>query len=181
MTRVLFVDDEPAVLDALRRQLRSLRREWEMTFATEASEALELMDAEPVDVLVTDIRMPVMDGVELLQVVRSQHPGTARFVLSGHTGHEAGLRLTGLAHQFLSKPCDIDELLGGVRRALALRECVGSADVITAVSKINRLPSVPSLYSEIVSLVVSDDASLSEIAPTPTWITCPRAEEHRSS
>ena len=80
MNRILFVDDEPNVLQALKRMLYSLRSEWEMTFVASAAEALQRMDETPFDVLVTDVRMPRINGIELLQQVIVRHPTIIRMV-----------------------------------------------------------------------------------------------------
>ena len=88
MKRVLFVDDEQRVLDGLARMLRPLRHEWEMSFASGAAEGLAELEARPFDVVVSDMRMPGMDGVELLTQVKEQHPGLVRIVLSGQTDRE---------------------------------------------------------------------------------------------
>lgn len=107
---VLFVDDEPNVLDGLRRVLRPLRGEWDVWFAPGGPEALELLAARPTDVLVTDLRMPGMAGDELLAAARRLYPHTARFVLTGECKRESIQRLAGLAHRVLTKPCDPEEL-----------------------------------------------------------------------
>ena len=163
MTRVVFVDDERAVVDALRRQLRPMRDEWEMEFATDAAEAVAKLSEAPTDALVTDIRMPGLDGVELLRIARRDFPQTARFVLSGHTSQSSSLQLTGLAHQFLVKPCEPDELRAVVNRALELRRKVSSPSLVRLVSGLDRLPAVPSLYSQVVSLVTDPDTSLQDV------------------
>ena len=67
MNRILFVDDEPNVLSGLRRMLYSLRNEWDMKFVSSGAEALQCLSEAPFDVLVTDVRMPEMNGIELLQ------------------------------------------------------------------------------------------------------------------
>ena len=82
---VMFVDDERLVLDALRRQFRSHRAEWDMQFIDSGAEAIELLQKSPVDVVVTDMRMPQMNGVQLLKQVREMSPKTVRFMLSGQT------------------------------------------------------------------------------------------------
>ena len=74
MNRILFVDDEPRVLEGLRRMLHSLRNDWEMKFVTSGAEAMQCLAETQFDVLVTDVRMPEMTGVELLQEVIKQHP-----------------------------------------------------------------------------------------------------------
>ena len=64
--RVLFVDDEPRVLDGLRRMLRTKRDQWQMRFVASGAEALAALAGEPADVLITDMRMPEMDGAARL-------------------------------------------------------------------------------------------------------------------
>jgi YesN/AraC family two-component response regulator len=81
MLDVLFVDDEERVLDALRDALRAQRRGWRMRFAPGAPEALRLLAQHPADVIVTDLRMPGMNGADLLAAIAEQHPQTIGIVL----------------------------------------------------------------------------------------------------
>ncbi len=118
--RVLFVDDDPNVLESLRHLLRRRQREWEMEFVLSGAEALAMMASQPFDAIVTDMQMPEMDGVELLERVKRQHPGTARVVLSGHAGRTAVLRSLSLAHRFLSKPCAARTIVSVVDATLQL-------------------------------------------------------------
>src|ERR1017187_3607368 len=106
MQNLLFVDDEPRVLQGLQRQLRVMRDQWQMDFVESGPKALEFLATTPVDVLVTDMIMPGMDGAQLLTEVMKRHPDTVRLVLSGHADREAVLRLVGPVHQYLSKPCN---------------------------------------------------------------------------
>ncbi len=76
--RILFVDDEPQVLQGLRRMLHGQTREWELHFAASGAEALELMAAMSMVVIVSDMRMSGMDGVHLLGEVKRLYPETAR-------------------------------------------------------------------------------------------------------
>jgi len=103
MKRILFVDDDPNVLQGLQRMLYPMRREWEMAFAQSGAEALQLLEANHFDVVVTDLRMPQMDGVQFLTEVRRRHPDTVRITLSGEVGQTMALRSVGPAHQCLSK------------------------------------------------------------------------------
>jgi putative nucleotidyltransferase with HDIG domain len=161
--RVLFVDDEPNVLDGLRRTLRPLRREWDMRFAGGGPEALAVMAAESVDVLVTDMRMPGMDGDELLARVRCQHPLVVRMVLTGQCTREAMLRLVPLAHGVFTKPCDLDELTAAVRRACAVRDLLRSPPLLTLVGRLGSLPTPPVLYTRILSELGRLDGSIAEV------------------
>jgi DNA-binding NtrC family response regulator len=120
MNRILFVDDEPAILDAIRRSLRSHRARWQMEFAPSAACALDVLAADTVDVIVTDFRMPEMDGGQLLTVVRERWPHTARLILSGYSGLQELLTTGGLAHEYLNKPCSSEDLEDAIERALSL-------------------------------------------------------------
>jgi len=158
--RILFVDDEPRVLQALQRMLRTMRHEWDMAFATSGREALDILSKTPFDVLVSDMRMPEMDGAQLLDEVAKHYPGTVRIVLSGHSAQEMVLRSVKHAHQYLSKPCDAETLKATVGRATALCNFLNDNGLREAISRLDSLPSLPSLYLELVEHLQSPDASV---------------------
>ena len=106
--RILFVDDEPLVLQGLQRMLRSMRDEWEMEFAEGGAKALERLAQAAFDVVVSDMLMPGMNGAALLAEVMQRHPHTVRIILSGHADKDLILKCVGSTHQYLSKPCDPD-------------------------------------------------------------------------
>jgi DNA-binding NtrC family response regulator len=120
LTRILFVDDEQRVLDGLRRMLRTMRAEWEMEFACDGLSALETLDKQAFDVIVTDMRMPEMDGSVLLSEVLAKHPALLRVALSGQSDMESKVCASGLVHSYLSKPCPMAELTGTVKGLLHL-------------------------------------------------------------
>ncbi len=122
MKRILFVDDEVSILDGLKRMLRPMRTEWEMSFAPGGEPALALLASSPFDVIVTDMRMPGMDGASLLEAVREKYPNVLRIILSGYTELQASIRAVPVAHQFLLKPCDPEMLRAGISRATSLGE-----------------------------------------------------------
>ena len=116
MVRILFVDDEQRVLDGLRRTLRAMRTEWEVAFAGSGAAALQAMSGERFDVIVTDMRMPEMDGCTLLKQVSDGYPAVKRVALSGQSDLERQVCRSGLVHSFLAKPCTLTELTETVRR-----------------------------------------------------------------
>ncbi|MGQ0552380.1 MAG: response regulator [Planctomycetota bacterium] len=124
MTRLLFVDDEQRVLAGLRRQLHGQRTAWEMEFAPGGEAALRLLASLPVDVLVTDMRMPVIDGGQLLAQVARAYPRTGRIVLSGQTDDERLGRQPANAQCFVDKPCPADLLESEIRRCLSVRAAI---------------------------------------------------------
>ncbi len=162
--RVLFVDDEVDVLDALRDALRRYRRVWRMRFATGGVPALVALEAEPADVIVSDIQMPGMDGAELLARVQESYPATIRIVLSGYANTAVITRAATVAHRILAKPCDVDELALVIERSCALHELTEHAEQLRAAAGATTLPSCPGLYAEITGLLAKPGSGPEDIA-----------------
>jgi putative nucleotidyltransferase with HDIG domain len=161
--RILFVDDEPKVLDGLRRMLSPMRKEWDMVFAPGAREALEMLVIEPFDVIVTDMRMPGMDGADLLDEVVKLYPEIVRLVLSGQWDQEMSIRSAKTAHQYLTKPCSAEMLKATLDRMFALRRLLTGRSLKRLVSGMTTLPSLPLIYSKLIETLESPDASISRI------------------
>ena len=159
-TRILFVDDEPLILQGLERSLRPLRKEWQAVYATGGEEALALLEGEPFDVIVTDMRMPGMDGAALLEQVTRRYPDIVRMVLSGQSDLESVIKSAGVTHQYLSKPCSIEALREAVNRAVSLRQLLANASVKQVVLRMRSIPSVPPLYVELTNCLKSKGGSL---------------------
>lgn len=162
--RILFVDDEQSILDGLRNRLRRQRERWDMHFALGGKEALEQLAIQPFDIIVTDMRMPGMDGASLLKEVQRLHPDIVRIVLSGHAEFEAALRAVPVAHQFLAKPCDPGVLENVVERACQLQKLVNDAAVRAIVGKVNGLPAMPQLYSKLRKMLADERCNMTDIA-----------------
>jgi HD-like signal output (HDOD) protein/ActR/RegA family two-component response regulator len=163
VTRVLFVDDEPNVLQGLRRMLRGKARDWSLDFANGGSEALAMMGNSPSDIVVSDMRMPGMDGPELLSRIRNGWPAAVRMVLSGHSDQEAMVRSVGVAHQYLTKPCEAATLVGAIEKAISLRQFVRHPDLLTRVTAIGSLPVLPETYRRIGDALQQPQVSLREV------------------
>ncbi len=168
MIRTLFVDDEPALLEGLENRLRRLRRRWSMSFVLGAKNALEVLDREPIDVVVSDMCMPGMDGAQFLARVRDTYPHTVRIILSGQTSHEKVLHALPVAHRFLSKPCDAAELERAVEGARALHSLLHDDRVRGVIGGVGELPSLPELYVELTEVVGRTDATASDVASVVT-------------
>jgi len=161
--RVLFVDDEPRILDGLKRMLRHMRDEWEMSFVESGEAALKVLESARFDVVVSDMRMPGMDGAELLTRVMERYPQIVRIVLSGHADKEMILKTVRPAHQYLSKPCDPEKLRSTVARASALRGLLADELLKQLVSQMSTLPSAPSLYNEVMNELRSGEGSVQRV------------------
>ena len=116
---LLLVDDEPNILKMLKKLIARARPEWTVETAESAEAALVVLEHTTFDVIVSDMRMPGMDGAELLARVFAATPGTVRIILSGHAEREARDRALSVAHEFLSKPCTRDDVIGCIERVLS--------------------------------------------------------------
>jgi HD-like signal output (HDOD) protein/CheY-like chemotaxis protein len=164
MKRVLFVDDEPQVLESLRDALRPWRRELAMAFAPDGESALEQLALEPFDAVVSDMRMPGMDGATLLSHVQQLRPATVRIVLSGYAEIEPVARAATVAHRFLSKPCEVEELVRVIQRTCDINVLVEQDELLRNATGTGRLPSVPRLYMQLTELMSDPDASVADAA-----------------
>jgi HD-like signal output (HDOD) protein len=163
LKRVLFVDDEPNLLMGLQRSLRPMRAEWEMEFVASGEEALQAMAGRQFDMVVTDMRMPGMTGAELLEKIQQESPQTIRIILSGQSDRESIVRSSASAHQFLSKPCDPEQLKSLLTRTIALTNLLQNASLKKLVSQLKCVPSLPSIYHDITRELRSESPSPSRI------------------
>ena len=162
--RLLFVDDEPNVLAGLRRLLFRYDDQWDMRFCTSGQEALQVLEEEQVDVLVTDMRMPGIDGAHLLQAAHDRFPGVARVVLSGHTEVEAALRALPVAHQFLTKPCPAEQLRGALERAATLKSIIADPALRELIGGLTGLPAQPKVFFELNRVLCEPRSSAKDLA-----------------
>lgn len=161
---VLFVDDESQVLSGLRRMLYGKHPDWVLDFAESGAEALKKMAAHPVDVVVTDMRMPQMDGATLLDEVRRRYPKTVRIILSGYSGQEAIYRTIGPAHQYFAKPCNGETLVHAIARALALRKLIHSDRLLRLTGRAKTVPALPKTLTRLLEEIQSPSASAAGVA-----------------
>jgi HD-like signal output (HDOD) protein len=162
--QVIFVDDEPHLLAGLRRMLHAEREHWDMTFVSSGAEALELFDRQPVDAIVSDMRMPGMDGAQLLAHVQRNFPSTARIILSGQADRTSVIVAIRSAQQFLAKPCDAPTLTGAVTRALEVRRMLANPALRELIGGVISLPTLPTVYHELVTAMDSPEIDLSAVA-----------------
>jgi len=159
---VVFVDDEPAVLNGIERMLFSQRVPWDVYCIPDPEEALELIARMPVDVVVADLKMPRIDGAELLGRVRQMHPDAIRIVLSAANEPDLLRRAFHVAHGFLPKPCAAQELVAQVERGYQLRRMLADEDLRRIANDVGTLPSAPGCYLDLTRLL--DDPSVEAAA-----------------
>jgi HD-like signal output (HDOD) protein len=140
-----------------------MHREWDMYFVDCGEAALQLLATQPFDVIVSDMLMPRMNGAELLTRVMTLYPTTVRLILSGYADKDLILKCVGSTHQYLSKPCDAESLKATIQRASNLEDALQSDRLKKLVCQMSRLPSIPSLYLEVMEKASRPDILLEEV------------------
>lgn len=161
--QILFVDDEVMILRGYQRALQVYVGEWDIFFASSGTEALALLSQQPIDAIITDMRMPVMDGAALLEKVIQQFPAVMRFIMSGNINEPEAFRAASLAHQIIGKPCDIQKIWNIVEETCKLRDTLSDQKLVKLVTGIKSLPSVPTLYIRLLNEFQSEQPTLSKV------------------
>ena len=161
---ILFIDDEPNLLNGLQRLLRSKQGQWDMMFINSPTKAAALIEQQSFDIVVSDMRMPEMDGASLLSLVEKKSPGAVRVILSGHVEEKSIFRSVSSAHYHLSKPCNPTMIISIMDRVMALREVINKPALRSLVASLRNLPTPPDLYNRINKEMTNDHATISSIA-----------------
>jgi len=172
--KILFVDDEPSMIRVLRMGMRSMAGEWDTFFAEGGEQGLALINEQTFDVIVTDMRMSGVNGAQLLNHVLRLHPQTVRIILSGYSDLRDVVNCVGLTHQFLTKPCSLEELKNCLKRVTSVKQQLGSEKLRELTGGMANLPSLPELYVEIADVLqspVSSTQRIGEIAAKDPALT----------
>jgi HD-like signal output (HDOD) protein len=163
MKDILFVDDERDLLDSLRARLYKHRHDWNMKFVLSGEEAIAALEQRRFDLVVSDVRMPGMDGGQLLTVVKQRWPTSMRIIVSGYSDPVQAVRLTSLAHQFVAKPCDGRELENIIERCFHLQELLGQESLRKVVGSIGKLPAMPKTYGLLQAALAQPTVTAAQI------------------
>ncbi len=164
MKRILFVDDESKILDGLQRMLHADRKRWDMEFAVGGEAALQACEKASFDVVISDMRMPGMDGATLLGHIRDRYPSTARIILSGYSEVTLVARSVHVAHRFLAKPCDASQLRSMIERVCTLQDVLCTPEIRAVIGTVGELPSLSTSYNALTQALSRPDTSISQVA-----------------
>jgi len=164
MKRILFVDDESKILDGIRRTLHADRQRWDLQFAVGGEAALLACEAGAFDVVISDMRMPGMDGATLLGHIRDRYPSTVRIVLSGYSDGGLSTRAVAVAHRFLTKPCNGGDLQATIEKVCVLQDLFATAELRRIIGSIGELPSLSATYASLLQALRDENTSILEVA-----------------
>jgi HD-like signal output (HDOD) protein/ActR/RegA family two-component response regulator len=163
MKNILFVDDERDLLDSLKARLYKHRHDWNMQFVLSGDEAIGALEKQAIDLVVSDVRMPGMDGGQLLTVVKQRWPTAMRIIVSGYADPVQAVRLTSLAHQYVAKPCDGGELENIIERCFYLRDLLAQEPLRKVVGRIGKLPAMPKTFGLLQAALAQPSVTAGEI------------------
>lgn len=160
----LFVDDHPEDLHHLLHAVSQARLDWHVRTAASGEEALAMLQSQLADVVISDMRMPGMDGGVLLNQVRQHYPSAVRLILSAEGGARGFMRATSAAHQVLGKPCDVEVLQRVVEETLRLQARLHAPELVDAMHQLGPLPSLPRISQKLEERLRDEYATLNEVA-----------------
>jgi DNA-binding NtrC family response regulator len=117
-TTILVVDDDTNLLDGLKRSMREKQIMWKQMFVSSANDALDILATKKIDVIITDYKMPGIDGLELLSIVKEKYPDIKRILLTGQSENEVFESAKDIAHSYLSKPCPITDIINAIDKII---------------------------------------------------------------
>lgn len=160
--KILFVDDEPQILKALKRSF--IDTEFTILLANSGEEALEILETETVDMVISDMRMPYMDGYELLRRIKEKNENIIRIMLSGYTDEKIVYKalLNNLAKSYLFKPWNNAELIQMIQHIFKVKEILNEPKLNELVVHQEDLPTPKDTYHKL-NLLIAKDASSEEI------------------
>src|SRR6266581_4289279 len=141
--RILFVTDDAAELQKMKDLAAELGSQWEPVFASTWKTGMEMMADRPFDVVLSDLGMNRVTGLEFLSAAWKNHTKTIRFLAADKADDQL---ITGCAldsHQFLPKPIKIEDLMAATERVCGVDELIGSGPIKDLVSHIRSFPSIP--------------------------------------
>lgn len=161
---ILFVDDDPLLLEFYTAMMQKQAGAWETVSTENGAQALEILAATKFDVVVSDMRMPGMDGIEFMREVRRLHPQISRIIISGLGDQEEIARGLETTHQFLTKPIRSGELFATLSRIGKLDAYLLDEKLKSVIGRLSSLPSFPSIYLQITQELNTEDPSIEAIA-----------------
>lgn len=161
---ILFVDNNENALSGMKRMLYSTKEEWNVFFANSRDTAIEIFEKKPIDVIISDIRMPGIDGNHFLKEVKEKYPKTIRITLSGYANDTLALKNSKIVHQSLIKPTNLQKIKNIIERTIELRETLDNEELLKLVNSLEVLPTLPEIYVKLENEINAKETSIERIS-----------------
>jgi HD-like signal output (HDOD) protein len=161
--RLLFVDDEPLILDGIRNALLFAPEEWTADFAPSGADAIRMLQERFYDVVVTDMQMPGVTGADVLQQAHDHSPTSIRMILSGEANAALAERGIPLAHEFVPKPADPHDLFAAIERIDGVARSLAEVTKAELLSAVEMLPAQGTQFRRLQASLARE-ADVAEIA-----------------
>ena len=150
---ILVVDDEKATLNAFQRSLRG--KDFVIFTAGDGQSALDILAHENIDIIISDMRMPNMNGHQLLKKVKEMYPATTRLILSGYAEETEITKaiLDGSSKMYLLKPWDSQMLIRTICKLLEVRELLQNRNLLLIINKMDGLHSLPRIFNKVMNMI----------------------------
>ncbi len=155
---VLFVDDDEDLLYSVKRMLYALRNVWTLHFALSGKKAIEIIESNKIDVVVCDIRMPV------LKYLQENFPSIIRIVLSGYSDQKSILETTKYAHQFLSKPTDTITIINKIQSVFDAKAYLRNEELRSQIAGFQDIITLPDVYIKLEKEISKEEIEIEKIA-----------------
>lgn len=153
---ILFVDDERQILKSINRLF--MDSEYDVFLADNGEEALQILEREKIDMIISDMRMPNMDGYQLLKKVKEKHPLVLRLVLSGYAEEKVVFKAlrNNLAKFYLLKPWNNRKFIQIIDQVFQIESMIKDETILAIINNLEDIPTIPTLYHKLCSLIEQD-------------------------
>lgn len=150
---ILFVDDEKPILNSFKRLF--IKTDYNVYLAISAADALSILKKQKIDMIISDVKMPQIDGYSLLNTVKEKYPNTIRIILSGYIDKKDIIKAVqnNIAKIYLLKPWDNKDLISLVNRLFNVRKTLNDIKIFDLLEKCDNIPTIPDIYTNVTNLI----------------------------
>lgn len=163
MKQILYVDDNKTALESMAEVLQGRVIDWNFTCSSSSAEAYSLLADNAYDVIVASAKLGGSSGEDLLKTASVQHPSALRLIVDQIVHPESIFVQARIAHQYLSEPCQPEELVATIMGLSEFQEELQSKSLQALVGSLDRIPSLPTLYAEIMAELRSPSSTLEKV------------------
>ena len=160
---ILIVNDDPNLITGLKSNFSLQKRDWNLIFVGEETEAVSKLEIEKIDVIIADISLHRLDGTKLLKKVKDKYPHIIRIVLSGYANDHLALRHSRIVHQSIAKPTTPESIINTIEKANKLRNHLHDSELLSLINTIDVLPSLPEIYLKLEEEINAKSSSIEKL------------------